>query len=435
MTTLILLALSYWGGLGDWAGSLLPVRVDAAEIDPATLLTRPQAEDGIQLFEERTTQNPEDAVSLAILGQLYAQQAWETDDVPLYRKAAETQQQSLSLLPDYEPARVALAAAHLAVHQFEEAYSLGLSIYEENPKRVDALATAGDAALALGRYQEAERIYGQLKDEAPSSLVQVRLAHLAELNGDREGAIHIMQRATKEALSAGQDKDQLAWYLFRLGDLYFDIGRFDDAAEYLQAALRVRPDYPAALGVLAEIEAANGRLEAAIALYQQELELGSSIGTLAALGDLFILTGQTTEAQTYYLAIETEFAPLAETDPAIYGRELAAFYADHDIQMDKALELITADLDHRQDIQGYDTAAWIYYRLGELDKAQEMMSLARQLGTLDAALLYHAGMIAQARGETAEAANLLSQALDINPAFDPIQARIAGQTLNSTKGS
>jgi tetratricopeptide (TPR) repeat protein len=244
-----------------------------------------------------------------------------------------------------------------------------------------------------------------------------------------------MQRATKEALSAGQDKDQLAWYLFRLGDLYFDIGRFDDAAEYLQAALRVRPDYPAALGVLAEIEAANGRLEAAIALYQQELELGSSIGTLAALGDLFILTGQTTEAQTYYLAIETEFAPLAETDPAIYGRELAAFYADHDIQMDNALELITADLDHRQDIQGYDTAAWIYYRLGELDKAQEMMSLARQLGTLDAALLYHAGMIAQARGETAEAANLLSQALDINPAFDPIQARIAGQTLNSTKGS
>lgn len=431
LTALFIIALSYSGALGDWAETVIPVRVNAAEISLNNLTTRPDTTVGIELFEERTTKNSDDAVSLAILGQIYAQQAWETDDVALYLKAIDTQREALRLLPGYEPAEISLSASLLATHQFEEAFNLAQAIYEENPKRTDALATAGDSALGLGRYETATAIYIQLQDESPSPLVQVRIAQLAELNGEPQKAIAIMQRATKQALEAGQESSQVAWYLFRLGDLYFDVGRFEEAGQYLEAALRLRPDYAAALTVLAEIEVANGRFEEAIAINEQILEKGGSIGTLAALGDLYTLINDEAKAQIYYQAIETSFADLVKENPAIYGREMASYYADHDLNLNQALALINADLARRQDVQGYETAAWIYFKLGELDKAGEMMDQALQLGSEDASMLYHAGMIAQARGETAEAIDYLSKALETNPAFDPVQVKLAEQTLAS----
>ena len=431
VTAHIIMALSYWGVLADWADSLIPVRVNVASIEAADLVTRPQAEVGIQLFEERTKQNPQDAVSLSILGQLYAQQAWESDDTDLYAQAVETQQQALTLLPDYDPAEISLAGALLALHEFEEARTLAQAIYDNDPKRTDALAMAGDASLALGRYEEADSIYKQLQAQSPSPQVKARMAHLAELTGDREGAIALMQRATKQALEEGQDKGQIAWYLFRLGDLYFDVGRFDEAQEYLEASLSLRSSYVAPLDVLAEVAVAAGNYEEAIALYEESLTLSESLGTLAALGDLYTLTDQPGKAKSYYQAIEENYGQLAQEKPAIYGRELADYYVNHDLRLNEALALIQDDLERRQDIQGYDLAAWAYYKLGQYDKAQEMMSLALQLGTKDAEMLYHAGMIAEARGETAEAIRLLTQALQINPAFDPIQVDITTKTLDA----
>ena len=59
-----------------------------------------------------------------------------------------------------------------------------------------------------------------------------------------------------------------------------------------------------------------------------------------------------------------------------------------------------------------------------------MMKSAMQLGTRDALLYYHAGMISQALGENRQAAQDLSQALAINPHFDLLQAHIARLTLN-----
>ncbi len=430
-TVLIIVAISYWGTLADWADSLIPVQVNVATIEAADLVTRPDAEEGIQLFEERTKENPQDAVSLAILGQLYAQKAWETDDTDLYSQAVDTQQQALTLLPDYDPAEISMAAAMLALHQFEEARTLALTVYEDDPKRTDALATAGDASLALGRYEEAESIYEQLLAQTPSPQVNARMAHLAELTGDREEAIALMHRATRQALEEGQEKGQIAWYLFRLGDLYFDVGRFEKAQEYLEAALNLRSDYVAPLNVLAEVAVAAGDYEEAIDLYQQSLALSESLGTLAALGDLHTLIDQPSKANAYYQTIEENYSQLAQTEPALYGRELAEYYVNHDLKLNEALTLIETDLEQRQDIGAYDLAAWAYYKLGEFEKAQEMMELALQLGTKDAEMLYHAGMIAEARGETAEAIRLLTQALQINPAFDPIQADIATKTIDA----
>jgi cytochrome c-type biogenesis protein CcmH/NrfG len=57
------------------------------------------------------------------------------------------------------------------------------------------------------------------------------------------------------------------------------------------------------------------------------------------------------------------------------------------------------------------------------------MKEALRLGTRDARLLYHAGMIARAAGNAAEARDYLQRALDLSPRFDVRQSAVAAQTL------
>ena len=57
------------------------------------------------------------------------------------------------------------------------------------------------------------------------------------------------------------------------------------------------------------------------------------------------------------------------------------------------------------------------------------MEQALKLGTRDAPLYYHAGMIYKASGDYARAQTMLSEALAINPHFDLVQAQIARLTL------
>ena len=83
----------------------------------------------------------------------------------------------------------------------------------------------------------------------------------------------------------------------------------------------------------------------------------------------------------------------------------------------------------RRDIYGADTLAWTALKAGKLAEAQAAIKEALRLGTRDAKLFYHAGMIARAAGNKAAARNYLQRALTLNPQFDPFQALIAKRTL------
>ena len=58
-----------------------------------------------------------------------------------------------------------------------------------------------------------------------------------------------------------------------------------------------------------------------------------------------------------------------------------------------------------------------------------MICEALRLGTRDARMQYHAGMIQHALGNNREAAGHLQLALEINSSFDVLQAEVARRTL------
>jgi tetratricopeptide (TPR) repeat protein len=96
------------------------------------------------------------------------------------------------------------------------------------------------------------------------------------------------------------------------------------------------------------------------------------------------------------------------------------------------LDLALGELESRKDIYGYDAAAWAQYKNGNFEEAQMLMKQALLLGTRDALLYYHAGMIEHALGNEQAARNLLEEALAINPHFSILHVHELHKTLQTT---
>ncbi|MGI8655316.1 MAG: tetratricopeptide repeat protein [Pyrinomonadaceae bacterium] len=149
---------------------------------------------------------------------------------------------------------------------------------------------------------------------------------------------------------------------------------------------------------------------------------------VAALGDAYKLAGREREASAQYALVE-KIGHLNAASGALYNRQLALFYADHDIKAEEAYENATKEYEARRDVYGADALAWTALKAGKISEAQTAIKDALRLGTQDVKLLYHAGMIERAAGDKARARDYLRRALSLNPQFDPLQSTIARQAL------
>jgi len=392
------------------------------------LLDLPPVERSIAFYQDLIRKNPRDIPSHVALAQAYARQGRETGDAAGYQKAEACLKTALTQWPHSVPARTSLAMTFYSEHRFLEALDLSRRLCEEDPSNHDSLAIWGDVNLALGNYHEAEGSYRKLMNASSGPAILARMAQIAELKGDRNNSIALMGRAVQKAVNHESSASGLAWYLFRLGELNFNHGRLPDASKMYQAALEVFPRYYPALGGMGKIFAGLGKYTEAIAYYQKAVAIIPQPDFLAALGDLYAVTGEQTQAERQYETVEY-IAKLAQINRQIYNRQLANFYSDHEIHADRALQLAVSELEIRKDVLGFDAAAWAYLKNGNLRKAKEMMDQAMRFHTQDARMYYHAAMIANAQGRSAEARRLISQAFEINPYFDLLQGKIARQAF------
>ena len=382
----------------------------------------------VAFWSARLKPDTTDYLTLTTLAGAYLAQARETGDAAAYARAEEALRRALALNPRYEPANALLGSVLIGQHAFAEALSRAETALATNPDAPQALAAAGDAHLELGHYAEAEVAYTRLLDLAPGGPVYSRLSRLAWLNGRPDEAVDWMRRAADETVALDLGGETLAWYRFQLGELYFNQGDLRRAARWYDEAEQALPGYYLASAGLGKVAAARGDLDAAIARYEALVGRLPQPGFVATLGDLYALNGDTDAAQRQYDTI----AFLQQLDAAqrvLYDRAVAVFYANHAIELDTALAYAESELAARQDIYAYDTLAWTLYRLGRFDEARAASDRALALGTPDAQLHYHAGLIAAAQGDAGRATTYLRRALELNPHFDLLQAEEARAAL------
>ncbi|MDP3767905.1 MAG: tetratricopeptide repeat protein, partial [Dehalococcoidia bacterium] len=364
------------------------------------------------------------------LGQTYVRQARETGDLSAYDRAEAALTKALEILPDHLDAQAALAGVHFALHDFENALALAEQVYAADPSATQALAVIADAHLTLGNYEEARAAYAQLDAAVDGPPVDSRRSHVAYLDGDAGRAIDLMEQAVEGSTGGNQSVESIAWYRAQLARLYLDTGRYDDAERWFAEALATLPGYPLALAGLGAVEAARGDDEEAVAYYERAVAAVPQPSWLAALGDLYARAGDTEAARKQYETVEF-IGELAEVNRVVYNRELALFYADHEINTSTAVDLALRELEVRRDIYGFDAAAWALYKDGRADEAAPLMEQALSLGTEDPRLLFHAGLISRAVGDEELARAHLERALDISPHFSVLYEPEARQALTA----
>jgi tetratricopeptide (TPR) repeat protein len=382
---------------------------------------------------------PNDFKAFDQLGASYIQKGRETADASYYELAKQALDKSLDLVsndPAAASAKTHMAVVAMAEHQFEDALSWAQAALALGSGDPSPWAMVGDALTDLGEYGRAAEAYARLRDplhpedESGGAAYErnSRLAYLQFLKGDAPGAIKLMRAAIAVAVTLRLPAENVAWSQYQLGEICFKSGDLAGAEQAYRAGLEMDPHSYRNLAGLGEVRTAQERYPEAIALYQKALAVVPFPAYAAALYDLDLQVGRSDDARQQLALVEfiSKLNPLNER---LFYRELALFYADHNLKLKESVDLAKKELEVRHDIYTWDILAWVLFKNGRIPEAAEAMDKALALGTGDALLDFHAGMIELQLGQSARAQTLFQRALALNPHFHLVYAGQAREKL------
>jgi tetratricopeptide (TPR) repeat protein len=399
-------------------------------------------ENTIRFLEDRVKRDPDDIIAYNKLTGYYLQRLRETGSLnylDLASRAAHASLNAVSASIGNTGGLAGLAQVEYAAHEFAAARDHAKELMERDPSKSYPYQILADSLLELGDYVAADAILAQMERRSDGTQsaaigIETRLGRLSALRGDAGSARRHFNAALIDALNLDPaPRETVAWCRWQLGEIAFSTGGYEAAEQHYRDALITFPDYYRALASLGRVRAARGDLVGAIEQYERAVCILPDPAFVAALGDLYRLEGRDKEAAAKYALVE-QIGRLSVLGGALYNRQLAVFYADHDMMAEEAYANAAREYDVRRDIYGADAVAWTALKAGKIARAQSAINEALKLGTRDARLYYHAGMIARAAGRTGEARDYLKRALTVCPKFDAVQALRANQVLEEMGG-
>jgi tetratricopeptide (TPR) repeat protein len=392
----------------------------------------------IQTMQSRVQGNPKDPAAYSALGAAFFQRARETGDVEDFQLAEQALNKSLDLnSADFsaDAAYSSMAEVCMGEHRFSDAITYAQKALALGSGDLSSFAIVGDANADMGEYERAAVAYSRLDISGDSAsqprsvyVRDSRTSYLKFVSGDTAGAIRLMQSAVAAGTEARLPAENLAWLYYELGEYEFQAGDVAAANNAYLAALNIHPGDYRALAGLGKLRGNQGRYAEAIKLYQGAIAVVPMPIYVAELGDLYTKAGNPAEARKQYQLVQY-IGLLGHINQVLHNRDLALFYADHDMKLDEALALAHKEFEVRHDIYTWDALAWALYKNGKYQEASDAMENALRPGVRDALLFFHAGMIAQRLGQNALAKDRLQEALSVNPRFHVIYAGVATQQL------
>jgi tetratricopeptide (TPR) repeat protein len=417
-----------------------PVSTVAFSPVPAALLI-PAAtgtERVVRSLQAKVQANPKDPAAYSSLGAAFFQRARESGDVEDFQRAEQALNKSLDLVSaDFsaEPAYATMAAVCMGEHRFSDAITYAQKALALGSGDLSSFAIIGDAEADMGEYERAAVAYSRLDVSGDSAsdphnvyVRDSRTSYLKFVAGDTAGAIRLMQSAVAAGTESLLPPENLAWLYFELGEYESQAGDVAAADRAYLAALNIHPGDYRALAGLGKLRGNQGRYAEAIKLYQSAIAVVPMPIYVAELGDLYTRAGNPAEAKKQYQLVQY-IGLLGHINQVLHNRDLALFYADHDMKLDEALVLAHKEFEVRHDIYTWDALAWALYKNGKYQEASDAMENALRPGTRDALLFFHAGMIAGKLGQAGLAKERLQMALSINPQFHVMYAGVAAQQL------
>jgi len=238
-------------------------------------------------------------------------------------------------------------------------------------------------------------------DFAPA-LTEVADIYLRERNLD--GALNrVRQQASKRPKNPA--------YQVLLGKLYMAKNDNANARKNFETALSMDPDNLEAMLGMARLEQSEGSIDKALARYEKlAAQNPNNTGIALLMASLLERKGEPARAKAIY-----EDVLKKNPNAAAAANNLAFYYAEYEPTADniaKAEKLIAPLLEKHGNVPHVtDTAAWVYYRKGNYERAKSLILSNYETASRFPAVQYHLGMIYLRLGDNEKARNHLKLAL------------------------
>jgi tetratricopeptide (TPR) repeat protein len=375
----------------------------------------------VSFYEADARRDPDDQLIAQMLAGQYMQRYRERADVGDLLRARREAERSLAIQPRFNyQADLEMSSILLAFHDMRGALGYAREAERIVPSSDDARSTVANLDMETGDYAGALALLRH-PPASDNPVWDISLARYDELTGRLAAArtlISGVARASDEVVS--MPAESRAWAHWREGELAFEAGDLPAAESHYDESLAIFPHYWHGENGLAKVYWAQRRwpqaaaaAQLAVQIYPLPETLGYEYDAQRGMGDA------AGAAQTFDLIRAIERIGNAQ---GMNDRLIAMFYADHGAAPDDAIAIARRDLLRRDDVYAEDTIAWALASAGRWSEARMHAERAVRLGTEDARLQYHAGVIALHCGYRDEARRRLQLALAFNPAFNPEQA-------------
>ena len=290
----------------------------------------------------------------------------------------------LTLDPNNFEAKVYKASLRMSQHQFADAKKLAEEARALNPNNAFVYGILVDANVELGNYAEAVEVSDKMQALKPSLESYSRASYLREIYGDYNGSIEAMKLAVKAGLPGSEPQ---SWSRNVLGDLFYNVGNYKEAAAAYEENLILRPSYAPSMAGLAKIETLNKNYPRALALLDSANNIMQQNSFVEQKADVYAAMGDTAKAAAQYKEVQKLLIMDANTPQHSVSLELAKSFIKTN-QWDSAHKYAMLEYNIRpKNIDVNSELAWIAYNQKEMVKAKEYLKTAMSTGSKNPELL------------------------------------------------
>lgn len=372
------------------------------------------SDDKISAATKLAKDHPTDATWVK-LGDALLLQARDAADPSFFGRAEKAYQSALDLNPKSVDALIGMAWLQNGRREFEHSIQWAEKALALNEKQVDAYGLLGDAAVEMGDYEKALERYQKMLDLRPDMSSYSRGARIMFLTGNVKKSAFLYGKAL--GASAGSSGAE-SWCMARLAQLQFAQGAYVPAAQLLARGLEKTPANPDLLATMGKVKGGLKDYDSAISYYKKAQALRPNIELASALGDLYLMQGQTDAANRQFEMVDNMHR--ANVMNGVRDNlERARFLSEHDRDLTGALKIAEDEYKARPSVYAADTLAWCFLKNGKIAEAKNYILKAVSRTTPEASFYYHKGVIFAKAGDVGSARTFLYQALSMNPNFDP----------------
>jgi Tfp pilus assembly protein PilF len=359
-----------------------------------------QTESALQHLKTAANLSPDDPDILEWIVQAYGDQEQWDEQKPYLKHLLELNPKSVTY-------NLQLANVYLKTNDRKSAQKLfrkAVNLAQNNKDqllRLGAVLILNDEPdLALICYQHVSRL-DSTNDQVNYTLGRLYL----NSDNDQEARIQI------EKAIALNDTSVRYWVILASIDL--DADKYDQAEQTIQKALKSLPNHPQLLNLLGTVYERQHRYDEALQILNQSIALDTtSVAPYITIGFVYDETDQFDLAEsTYKKALEID-----NDNPTVLNN-YAYLLATRKTRLQEALQMSSRAIEQVPDNSSYlDTMGWIYFQMGNSEKALEYLLKAKDLDEEGSRELFeHIGDVYKAMGDTKNARKYWKHALKFEP--------------------